>query len=938
MKVFTRVSRLLVLGALLFIGPTSALALATPDHGTVGPSNTQVTWTGILAGSVAVPELCPDPTPTCDHFSLTVDVPASHWDTNHGGVDLQIEWGSSLDDYDMYVYDKDGNLVGQSASGGTDSERFLLQSANAEQSPYEIRIVPFAVVTSPTYSGSATFISQSGGWPIPPRSTGGLAFSGPATVIDGQRTEGEPLNWIDPLNGAYWESGPWGISTQQSFVHRSTDNGNQFNIVSPVALRPNIAPGGGDTDVVTDDQGNAYFVDLESLANLGCAVSNDNGNNWRTNFACVETTADDRQWFTVDNGLTNAASDNTVFLGYREEFGTHIYSTPGSTGPLDPVGGVVYVDSSSDPLPLNGEVRCGQLRFDPVLRNLYYPCSGDDHVVVTVGHVNPGQRTGIAYHNVDLPDSPGGGGVDDLFPVVAADAAGNVYMAWVDTNDNNVYYSYSTDGGETWSTPVQVSGGDSHSNVMPWIQGGAAGTVVVAWYGNPSNVDSDFMPSWYVNRQSSTLFKWYGYASIIRSANTASPTFAQARFTDQPMNYGQICTGGIGCTLNNGDRTMADFFGFYLDPSDGAIRIVYNDTTSQHHGAHLFEVRQISGPSAKTGGTISRSVPTNPVSDPPGDAQSPHYSPAGPGANVPQFDFTQLRLSQPNRQTLRVQMTLAANPALASPPGGKTNALWLTRFQALSVGDEGEESYRIFYVGAEKPAIGPMTFFSGSGDSAHDAIMGDGCQTTTPENCKVVQYPNEGPASGSISGNTITIDVPLQGGFGPNRPIFGTSLYNVTALSAGRNSTPTDLYADLDATRAFDFPISGGGNPPPPPPPGTGCRISGGGAITTGVGTEGTFTLNAHANLKGKVDYRDGSAASFRSTRLTDVSCGTGGLGTIRGEGINNGQMVTFTVDVDDNGEAGTTDVFSITLRDGSNNIVYSKTGTLTRGNVQVQQ
>jgi hypothetical protein len=933
MKVFARVPGLLILAVLLLIGPTASPA-ASPPSGTIGPASASVSWHGgPYVIPTPVPDVCPPATDPlnvrCDHFYLTVDVPPSYWDTNTGGADIQITWASSDDDYDLYVYDNTGNLVGQSATGGTTSERFLLQNANSAQSPYEVRVVPFLVAAA-TYDGSATFVSQPGGPSNPPRGTGGLAFSPPATAIDAQRTEGEPVNWIDPRNGAYWESGPWGIATQQSFVHRSVDGGDQFNIDSPIGTRPDAGPGGGDTDIITDDQGFAYFTDLESLVNLDCAVSNDNGNSWRRNSACVPTTGVDRQWFTVDNGATAAAVDNTIFFGFRQELGTYVYSTPGSTGPGDPVGGLLYTNSSSDPInPLSAEPRCGQLRFDPVRRNLYFPCSADDHVELSIGHVNPGQRTGIVYHNVELPASPGGGGVDDLFPVVASDAAGNVYVAWVDTNSNDVYYAASTDGGANWTAPRRVSGGDASSNVMPWVQGGAAGRLAVVWYGSPSNVDSDFMPSWYNNREAATAFKWYGYASLITNAASSTPTYAQTRFTDQPMNYGQICTGGIGCTISNGDRTMADFFAVFLDRTDGAMRIVYNDVTSQHHGAHLFEVRQVAGPSA-TGGTVSRAIATNPVSDPTGDAQSPHYAPTGAGANVPQFDFTRVRLSQPATGTLRVEMTLAGNPATAMPPGGKSNSLWLTRFQALSVGDEGEESYRIFYVGAEKPAIGSPTFFAGSGDSAHDAVPGDGCMTTTPENCKVVQYPNEAAATGSFGGNVITIDVPLQGGFGANRPIFGGTLYNVTGLSAGRNSTPYDFYADLDATRSFDYRVSGA---PPPPPPETGCKVTGGGTIPTGPASEGKFSLNTSVSLKGKVQYTDGAAAAFRSTRITSVRCNfSTHSASIQGEGTNNGRMTSFTVNVIDNGESGTTDVFSIDL-DG-----YSRSGTLTRGNVQVHE
>jgi hypothetical protein len=931
-RVFARVPGLLILAALMLVGPT-AVPAATPAGGSIGPTpGSAVTWTGgpyVLP--TPLPDVCPpdsDPLSVrCDHFSLTVNVPTSYWATHTGGADIQITWGSADDDFDLYVYDNTGNLVGQSASGGTTSERFLLQGANSDQSPYEVRVVPFLTAAA-TYNGSATFISQEGAAPNPPRSTGGLVFSPPATVVDAQRTEGEPVNWLDPIDGSYWESGPWGISTQQSFIHRSADGGNQFNIDSPIGTRPDPAgPGGGDTDIVTDDQGNAYFTDLESLLNLDCAVSNDHGQSWRRQSLCVHNVGDDRQWFTIDNGATGAATDNIVFLGYREELGTHIYYSPGSTGPTDPVGGFVYLNSADTELPLSENPRCGQIRFDPVLRNIYYPCSATDHVELTIGHV-PATGVpllGIHYHNVQLPASPGGGNVDDLFPVVATDAAGNVYMAWVDTNDNNVYYSYSTNGGETWAAPVQVSGGDAYSNVMPWIQAGAAGKIAVVWYGSPSNIDSDFMPSWYNSRQAATAFKWYGYASLISNAASATPTFAQTRFTDQPMNYGQICTGGIGCTISGGDRTMADFFAVFLDPSDGAMRIVYNDVTTQHHGAHVFEARQVAGPSAK-GGTVSRTVPSNPVSDPTGDAQSPHYTLGGPGPNLPAFDLTNLKLSQPNPATLRVQMTLAGNPALATPPTGKTSSLWLTRFQALSQGDEGEEAYRLFYVGAEKPAGGSMTFFAGSGNSNNNGVPGDGCVNTTQENCKVVQYPNEVAATGSISGNVITIDVQLDGGFGAGRPILENTIRNVTALSAGRSNDSSDFYADLDATKAFDYPLRSRPAPPPPAP----CKVTGGGTIPGTAGADGRFSLNVLENLKGKVDYRDtGAAVNFRSTRLLRVAC-SGTAAQIEGEGTNNGSATTFIVNVADNGESGTTDTFSIAIGG------YSKSGTLTSGNIQV--
>jgi hypothetical protein len=301
----------------------------------------------------------------------------------------------------------------------------------------------------------------------------------------------------------------------------------------------------------------------------------------------------------------------------------------------------------------------------------------------------------------------------------------------------------------------------------------------------------------------------------------------------------------------------------------------------------------------------------------------------GAGPNLPQFDFTKLELSMPNDNTLRVRMTLNSLASLA-PPAGKANSLWLTRFQALSLGDGNEEAYRIFYVGAESTGGGPLTFFAGSGDSAQDAVAGDGCVVTTPENCKIVEYPNEASATGSVSGNVITIDVNLQTGFGAGRPIFGNALFNVTALSAGRNNASADVYADLDATRAFDFTLK-----KTVEPPGAGRKVTGGGAIPGTGSHDGLFALNVFENLKGKIDYRDnGAGVRFRSTKITSVVFDDSNKSvTIKGSGLNAGATVDFTVVAVDNGEPGTNDQFSINLSSG-----YSKSGRLLRGNIQIHK
>src|SRR5437868_10315034 len=791
---------------------------------TIGQTVT-VTWTGTIPPGSNPASNCVTvaDTPLSDQHVSTVIVPAGVYSTLAAKFTFKITWTPVVNinssDEILTVIAPDSSLVG-SSDGGSANE--TVAGTNLAAGSYKIVACGFANAQPQPYTGTLTITTVTPPGPTPPNYTTGAIKFGPANVVDFQRTEGEPLLHIDK-DAKYWETGPWGFSTTQSFMHRSVDGGDQFNVVSPTALRSNLPPGGGDSTVVTDDQGFVYFGDLEgALEQLDCSVSNDSGNNWKKNPACARgpddlpLTGTDRQWLAVDNGSnhtigTAGAADNTVFYAFHGVGTGHwILSSPGSTGTADLTGGLVFTNANANPAAAayTGGGNCGKLVFDPVNRNLYYPCQAGNHVDIITGHVNPGQRTRITFVTKSLPDSPGGS-VSNLFPPLTVDSAGNVYVVWSDPGDHNLYYCYSTDQSVNWSCtatspPVKVNAPPAKSNVFAWAEAGTAGNLVAVWLGNDSSTLSDNMPNWATDPSAAARFPWYGHVALIRNANTSSPLIEQDRFTEKPMHYGQICNGGIGCTLSSGDRVMADFLSVAIAKQDGAIQIVYNDTTSQYHSAHLFLERQLTGPTPP-GTTRAKSAPVSPIADATGDAQVPHYAPTGAGANQPQLDFTSLADTQPTANTVRVSMTLN-NLSSMLPPPGKTNAFWITRFQALSKNDAGTgEAYRIFYVGAESIAGGSPVFFAGS--PTRDGLP-SGCTQTTPGNCKVVQYPTEITTglTGTVSGNRICIDLPLNA-FGPNRPINGSTLFNVTAFSGGRNNTLGDVYAEADSTRSFDFPL-----------------------------------------------------------------------------------------------------------------------------------
>jgi hypothetical protein len=300
------------------------------------------------------------------------------------------------------------------------------------------------------------------------------------------------------------------------------------------------------------------------------------------------------------------------------------------------------------------------------------------------------------------------------------------------------------------------------------------------------------MPSSITELGAASAYPWYGYAALVTAANTAKPKVKQTRFTAKPMHFGAICNQGTLCIADPAaDRQMADFFAFDVG-QDGGLRIVYDDTTNEWDGASLFYTRQISGDSVLGRGLDGRPAQT-PVTDPTGDAQYPHFSAVGIGPNVPQLDLTRVSVTQPNASTLEFKLSVNDLSQLV-PPAGKTTPLWLVRFQALGpLATQDGEVYPVFYVYMEKKAGAVPQFWAGTAT----------CVDTTPNNCKLLQYPETRAVDGSIDGNTITIDAGIKTAFGT--PIDGQTLYNVTAFTFGRNAASDDLYADVDASQPFDL-------------------------------------------------------------------------------------------------------------------------------------
>lgn len=143
------------------LGGYNKVEASNPSNSTINPpaGNETVTqtWTGgPYTALTPDPATCVNSTVNCDSYNFTVNYPANYWDSHDGGLDVQINWASSTDDFDMYIYDSKSKLIGQSASGGTNSEKVALGKLGP--GTYTVKVIAYLVANA-TYSGKVNLKS-----------------------------------------------------------------------------------------------------------------------------------------------------------------------------------------------------------------------------------------------------------------------------------------------------------------------------------------------------------------------------------------------------------------------------------------------------------------------------------------------------------------------------------------------------------------------------------------------------------------------------------------------------------------------------------------------------------------------------------------------------------------------------------------------------------
>lgn len=651
---------------------------------------------------------------TCATIPLSISVPADYWTRHHGSLTIHVSWpdheivGTTVtNDFDVYLYDSDGREVTHAATGD-EPEEFTV--ANPAPGDYKLIVYLFSVVDE-GFTATATLQSTAGALPPPTDDDSAIRFSPAVTLkAPGAGRDGEPSTVIDQdgrwyvsaIRGVPAGSDMWIVTDPAGQGFKWLGRPDTYRVQDPLTgefREPLASDGGGDSDIAVSQPAKGLIprVYMSSLAaaTVSSAVSEDTGKTWFLNPSATLATTEDRQW-------NIASGENYSAIWVREPItgpGFYLYQSIDG-GKTYPAVALVY--------PQNGVG--GQPVMNHTTGTVYGVISSGSNLIFVKGRRGLGGVVQTFTNKIISTGFSHG----NLFPLVKVDRAGNLYVAWSDTQA--VSYRYSVDDGETWSAPIRVSrGADSATAVMPAMAVGDPGRVAFAWYGTASPSNTDSRADWYL---------WF---SQTLNGLSSAPTFTQLRAVERIMHRGNISLGGLNLTDPNLNRNLIDFFQLAVDPT-GGVAIAFTDDHNDFDG-HTYVTRQIAGPSllADVGRLKKVRVPkTKPspadspeVTDFRGDTEtSPSTSVPAPAFDILSIDYSQ-ETTPEGRRLLVVTMQVAALDTV--PVGGN----WRAYF---SLGGEIPDKGSRYFVEATTDldvAAGQPAFFYGTAGRLNSGAISD---------------------------------------------------------------------------------------------------------------------------------------------------------------------------------------------------------------------
>jgi hypothetical protein len=300
-------------------------------------------------------------------------------------------------------------------------------------------------------------------------SDGGQTWSTPRPLYATGVEQDDPQIVVDPVDGRTVYAAFMQGSKSSQYVAKSTDFGQSWTTVLVESLQR-----GTDKDILAV-RGQDVYLAYNAVQKIYASVSHDGGATWAMN-KVVSNTNSKLGWSLPGGGGVDSRGDAYfAWEGYTQNGGAkgpvNIFvsrSTDGGT-----TWTVSRIDVSQAPRSCVG---CGWAYWGP---GTALAVGGNDSVYVLY-NANRVDREGdrmffsqstdhgqswSAPRDVSLAPN----GSNNLFPAIVAAGGGDVRVAWMDDRNGfddgtssgaarwNVYYRSSADGGSTWSAEVQVS-------------------------------------------------------------------------------------------------------------------------------------------------------------------------------------------------------------------------------------------------------------------------------------------------------------------------------------------------------------------------------------------------------------------------------------------------------------------------------------------------
>jgi hypothetical protein len=526
------------------MGSASAAAPAT---GTVTDRNTSTTY---AAGPFLVPNVsglagpvtCNAALP-CDDFTLKVDVPAAYA-ADHN-LTVRIQWANSTADFDLYVLDEAGNVVGSAASS-SDPEVAVLPAVTGT---YTVRVVPYA----PLGDSIAAAIELT---PKPTPATPGTAT--PPSYTSHQPPAGSGLGTTagEPSIGANWKTGKVMFQSNTQTL-RVTFNDSVKPVTAiweaKTAAPPECTAVTGLDPILWTDSKLGRTIESQLLANpvlnsLSC-YTDDDAESWTPTQGGGVGQGVDHQSI---GGGPYAAGMQPLLSTFPHAVYYCSQSIAAATCARSDNGGLTYGPS----MPVYTIEQCGGLHGHVKVApdgTVYLPnksCGGQQGVAVSTDN-------GMTWTIRKVPNSSAG----DSDPSVSIGSDGTVYIGY-QNGDGHPHVAVSRDRGETWTDDQDISAQFGVQNVVfPAMVAGDGDRAAFAYLGTKTAgnyQDAGFTGIWHLY----VAHTYDGGKSWVTT--DATPT--------DPVQAGCVWLGGG----SNPCRNLLDFMDATVD-AQGRVLVGYAD-------------------------------------------------------------------------------------------------------------------------------------------------------------------------------------------------------------------------------------------------------------------------------------------------------------------------------------------------------------------------